>query len=119
MNFNDFLKVEYIKDENGKLLTRIKIEDYCYNIHKIVHGGVIMTLIDSACGKAASDKVKKDIVTLDGSTNFLRACKDTKYLYGHCKVKKAGRKIISVDCDVVDDLGNLIAIGRFNFYVIK
>ena len=50
--------------------------------------------------------------------NFLRASKNTKFLYAKCKTKKVGRKLINIDCDVFDDNKKLIAIGRFTFMKI-
>lgn len=120
MNFVDYLEIEYIKDKDGEILTRIPIKNYCLNINKIVHGGVIMTLIDTACGKKASEVFGEvEFVTTEGSTNFLRPAHDTDYLYAKCEIKKRGRKIVNIDCDVVDDSKKLIAIGRFSFFSLN
>lgn len=116
MNFVDYLEIEYIEDENEGLLTRIPIKEYCLNIHGIVHGGVTMTLIDTACGKKADEYFKgQSFVTVDGLTNFLRPASDSKYLYAKCTCKKAGRTMVNIDCDVFDDNRKLIAMGRFSF----
>ncbi|NVF10989.1 PaaI family thioesterase [Anaerococcus sp. AGMB00486] len=117
MNFVDYLEIEYIKDKDGEILTRIPIKNYCLNINNIVHGGVIMTLIDTACGKKASEIFGEvEIVTTEGYTNFLRPAHDTAYLYAKCNVRKKGRHIVNIDCDVFDDNCKLISIGRFSFF---
>lgn len=118
MNFVDYLEMEYVKDEDGEIITKIPIKDYCMNINGIVHGGVTMTLIDTACGKKASEYFEGKFVTSDGYVNFLRAGKNTKFLYAKCTAKKVGRKLINIDCDVIDDNKKLIAIGRFTFMKI-
>lgn len=119
MNFTDYLEIKYIEDENGEIITKIPIKDYCLNIHGIVHGGVIMTLIDTSAGKKASQYFgDKEFVTVDGYTNFLRPGKDTEYLYSKCFAKKVGKKLVNVDSDVFDDNDKLIAIGRFSFMVL-
>ncbi len=118
MNFVDYLEMEYVKDEDGEIITKIPIKDYCMNINGIVHGGVTMTLIDTACGKKASEYFEGEFVTSDGYVNFLRAGKNTKFLYAKCTAKKVGRKLINIDCDVIDDNNKLIAIGRFTFIKI-
>lgn len=118
MNFVDYLEMEYVKDEDGEIITKIPIKDYCMNINGIVHGGVTMTLIDTACGKKASEYFKGEFVTSDGYVNFLRAGKNTKFLYAKCTAKKVGRKLINIDCDVIDDNKKLITIGRFTFMKI-
>ncbi len=118
MNFVDYLEIEYEKDDDGDLITKIPIREHCLNIYKIIHGGVTMTLIDTACGKKASEYFDGEFVTSDGYVNFLRAGKNTKYLYAKCKAKKIGRKIVNIDCDVFDDDKKLIAIGRFSFMKI-
>lgn len=115
MNFVDYLEIEYIEDDDGEIISRIPIREYCLNINKIIHGGVTMTLIDTACGKKASEYFDGEFVTSDGYVNFLRAGKDTKFLYAKCMAKKIGRKVINIDCDVFDDRKKLIAIGRFTF----
>ncbi|MDU3687230.1 MAG: PaaI family thioesterase [Anaerococcus hydrogenalis] len=115
MNFVDYLEMEYVKDEDREIITKIPIKDYCMNINGIVHGGVTMTLIDTACGKKASEYFEGEFVTSDGYVNFLRAGKNTKFLYAKCTAKKVGRKLINIDCDVFDDNKKLIAIGRFTF----
>lgn len=117
MNFVDYLEIEYVEDDDGEIITRIPIKEYCLNINGIVHGGVTMTLIDTACGKKASEVFgESEFVTTEGSTHFLRPVFKTKYLYAKCKVKKSGRQIVNIDCDVVDDNEKLIAIGRFSFF---
>ncbi len=116
MNFFDYLKMEFIKDKNNDTITRVPIEDYCLNVNGVVHGGVTMSLIDNAAGRIAIEALgDSKIVTVDGQTNFLRPASDTKYLYAKCKLRKLGRQIVNVDCDVFDDDENLIAIGRFSF----
>lgn len=115
MNFVDYLKMEYVKDDDGEIITRVPIEEYCLNINKIVHGGLTMTLIDTACGKKASEYFDGEFVTSDGYVNFLRPASKTSYLFAKCKAKKIGRTIANIDCDVFDDEKNLIAIGRFTF----
>lgn len=115
MNFVDYLEIEYIEDDDGEIISRIPIREYCLNINKIIHGGVTMTLIDTACGKKASEFFDGEFVTSDGYVNFVRAGKDTKFLYAKCNAKKVGRKVINIDCDVFDDRKKLIAIGRFTF----
>ena len=115
MNFVDFLEMEYVKDNDGSIITKIPIKDYCININGIIHGGVTMTLIDTACGKKASEYFDGEFVISDGYVNFLRAGKDTEFLYASCKAKKVGRRLINIDCDVFDDRRKVIAIGRFTF----
>ncbi len=115
MNFVDFLEMEYVKDNDGSIITKIPIKDYCMNINGIIHGGVTMTLIDTACGKKASEYFDGEFVTSDGYVNFLRAGKDTEFLYAKCMAKKVGRRVINIDCDVFDDRRKMIAIGRFTF----
>ena len=115
MNFVDFLDMEYVRGDDGSIITKIPIKDYCMNINGIIHGGVTMTLIDTACGKKASEYFDGEFVTSDGYVNFLRAGKDTEFLYASCKAKKVGSRLINIDCDVFDDRRKVIAIGRFTF----
>lgn len=120
MNFVDYLEIDYVKDKNGEIITRIPIRQYYLNINNIVHGGVIMSLIDTASGKKASEFFGDSIfVTCDGFTNFLRPAYNTDYLYAKCEIKKAGKMLVNVDCDVIDDDNKLIAIGRFSFMKTK
>jgi uncharacterized protein (TIGR00369 family) len=77
----------------------------------VLHGGVIMALADSTGGTCAFLNLPSGAVgttTIESKTNFLRAVRD-----GHIEARSAplhaGRTVVVVVTDVVNDDGKLVA----------
>lgn len=91
---------------------RVKIEDDFTNTTSSVHGGFIYTLADFIAGSAAFSRGKRS-VTLNSDFQYLKAARDTEYLYAEASPVKSGRTVSVYNLDITDDRGKLVAKGTF------
>ena len=87
-----------------------------------VAGGILATLADEAMAHAVISLLEhgKHTVTTEMNIRFLRATDPDRpgMLIGTAKVIKAGRSILSVEAQVLDDTGKLLATAGGSFFVI-
>jgi uncharacterized protein (TIGR00369 family) len=89
-------------------------------IHRVVHGGVLATLADTAGGFAAflSAPVGARGVTLELKMNFLEAVEHGE-LRADARVVRQGRHFSVVDCDVTDEDRRLVGKALMTFAVLS
>ena len=78
----------------------LQTDDRHRNLSGIVHGGVVMTLIDRTVGincREASPDARMATATL--TVNFLRAVQVGDFLAVRCVLRKCGRKAIFADAE--------------------
>ncbi len=77
-----------------------------------LHGGIICTLLDSACGYAASRHLSETaiqrVVTLTLTTNYLKPGRPG-LVRAICRVTGGGAKTIFTEGEVIDQEGNQLA----------
>jgi uncharacterized protein (TIGR00369 family) len=86
-----------------------------------VHGGWVLTLVDSAAGCAAHSLLPAGfgIATIETKVNFTRPIKkDTGRVRADARVVSRGRQIISAEARVVDSTGRIMAHGTSTVMVV-
>ena len=87
-----------------------------------VHGGWVLTLIDSACGCAAHSTLAAGVgyTTLETKANFTRALKaNDGVVRTEGTVLSRGRTIITTEARVTDAAGRLVAHGTSTLLILK
>ena len=79
-----------------------------------IHGGVIAALIDVAATFAMISYLNKGVPTVDLRVDYLRPAAGSE-LVASASVRKAGRTVGTVDVEVHDEAGRMIALGRALF----
>jgi acyl-CoA thioesterase len=115
-DFDDIAGVEILKIENNEGFARVRLTEESLNAIGSVHGGLLMTLADTVSGNLISNVSGRVATTAQASLNFLNPCFDSKYIYGKAKIIKEGKNLSTVDADITDDDGKLIASARFVFF---
>ncbi|MDD7463403.1 MAG: PaaI family thioesterase [Anaerococcus sp.] len=115
-DFDDVAGVELIKIENREGYARVKITEESLNAIGSVHGGLLMTLADTVCGNLISNVSGRIATTAQANLNFLNPCLDSDYIYAKAKIIKEGKNLSTVEADITDDDGKLIASARFVFF---
>jgi uncharacterized protein (TIGR00369 family) len=89
------------------------------NRSNVPHGGVIATLIDTACGFAgcysAEPGRRRRAVTLSLSTSFLGQAEASTTLTAKARRTGGGQTVFFARCDLLDGAGHLIATGEGTF----
>jgi uncharacterized protein (TIGR00369 family) len=75
------------------------------------HGGVVAALIDIAGHAAVATIIGRMAPTIDLRIDYLRPSIG-KSLIAQAKLLKAGRTVARADIDVVNERGELLAVGR-------
>ena len=81
------------------------------------HGGVYVTLADSACGSAAYSYGYKT-VTLDSSYHYYHSARPGDVLTAEANVLHHGKTTAAFDVKVTDQNGTLMGSGTFTFYLL-
>jgi len=94
----------------GEAVVEICADDRHTNPMGTVQGGLLAALADAAMGWAYMTTLEEgeSYATLEMKINFLKPVWEGR-LSGRARVRKAGRVIGLVECDVVDDDGKLVA----------
>ena len=108
--FAEFLGIELERAERGSATLRLNVRDELRQIHGVMHGGAIASLIDTATAFAIVTLLKDEekFSTVDLMVNYLRPLREGTAT-ATARVVRAGRRLITVSADVLDDSGNLAA----------
>jgi uncharacterized protein (TIGR00369 family) len=78
------------------------------------HGGPIAAIIDTVGDYALVMTLARGLPTINFRVDYLRPAIGTA-LTTTARVRRAGRSVGVVDVDVMDDKGNVVAIGRATY----
>jgi uncharacterized protein (TIGR00369 family) len=111
--FIDHLGIERVQSGEGRALLVLKVKPAFRNSWKAAHGGVIMTLLDSAMSLAARLHLQGapgGILTIEMTAKFIRPGMGTR-LSAEGKVIGGGRSTLFCEAEVRDAAGELVAKG--------
>jgi uncharacterized protein (TIGR00369 family) len=109
---------QLVRAERGRVVFRMSVLDKHKQVHRVVHGGVLAMLADTAGGFAAflaSPKGSK-VVTIEMKINFLEAVEHGE-IEAEARVLRQGRTTSVVECDVTDSQGRLVSKALMTFSV--
>jgi uncharacterized protein (TIGR00369 family) len=113
VQFHEFMKITLTSIEPGRAVITLAPTPAVININKVVHGGIIYSLLD-VCGYMAAQPLLHDnqeIVTHEFSSSVLRPVSLTSDLQFHGMVRKMGKRLVFCDSEAVMD-GEVYALGR-------
>lgn len=116
--FQDLLGYRLSQWSAGQAVLELDVEHKHTNRAGVLHGGVLATLIDTACGFSATycpvpGRVRR-VVTLSLTTNFTGQVRHGR-LRAVAAMQAGGSRIVFCHADVFDDGGKLIATGGGTF----
>ncbi len=115
----NYFGFQLVKAERGRAVFRMPVLDLHKQIHRVVHGGVMATLADTAGGFAAFLAAPRHsrVVTIEMKINFLEAVADGE-VEADARVLRQGRTTSVVDCNVTDQDGRLVGKALMTFAVL-
>jgi uncharacterized protein (TIGR00369 family) len=115
--FNAFLALEVVTadPEKQEIVMRLKRRPEFERLAGTGqwHGGPIAAAIDIAGDYALAMLLGKPLPTINLRVDYLRPGKDTLTLVAH--IRRTGKSVGVVDVDVLNESGELVAIGRVNY----
>ena len=115
--FVQHLGMDVMHIEDGCVKIGLSVEHAYTNFYKIAHGGVLMSLADTAM-VAACLSCNKKVVTLDFNMNMIKAVPEGRTLYAMAKIIHNGARTMVASCDLFDGNDQLCATGRGTFFVM-
>lgn len=109
--FIDHLGIERVESHEGRALLALEIKPAFRNSWQAAHGGVIMTMLDSAMSLAARlhlHGTPGGILTVDLNAKFINPGMGHR-LTAEGKVIGGGRSTLFCEAEVHDEAGKLIA----------
>lgn len=117
--FRDLVGYRVEEWSEGRAVVILDVGGQHSNRGGYLHGGVLTTIIDAACGLAGCycpvPGNVRGAVTLTLNTSFLRAGQAGKTIRAVGTVRGGGRNIFTAGADVMDDAGHLLATGLGTF----
>lgn len=117
--FADLLGYELADWQEDYAEIKLEVQRKHLNRSGVVHGGVITTLIDTACGYAGNycsvpGNVRRSL-TLSLTTQFIAAAREGALLSAKGRRIGGGRSVFFADCELRDQNGTLIGKGEGTF----
>ena len=116
--FLQYLHIDVTSIEWGRVRLDMDVKHEHTNVYGIVHGGVTMTMADTAMG-AACLACNKRVVTLDWTLNFIRAIPEGLHAYALGKVIHNGEHTMICEAEVYDEHDTLCVKTQATFFVLK
>jgi len=107
---------------DGRAVFRLTPREFHYNTIGGVHGGVVATLLDSACGCAVHTKLPVGVgyTSLDLSVKFLRPVTvATGPITAEGNVVHFGRRTALAEARITDDAGKVYATATSSCLVLR
>ncbi|MGP1678926.1 MAG: PaaI family thioesterase [Burkholderiales bacterium] len=111
--FIDHLGVERVQNREGRALLALEIKPAFRNSWKAAHGGVIMTMLDSAMSLAARLHLQNapgGILTIEMNAKFISPGMGSR-LSAEGRVIGGGKSTLFCEAEVRDEAGALVAKG--------
>ena len=110
MPFLRLLDVETVNNTKDEVRLRMAWREELCTTLGVMHGGAIMSLADTAGAMCAFLNLPEGAgtTTIESKTNFLRAVRSGS-IEAICRPLHAGRTIVVVETDVMDDAGKRVA----------
>jgi 1,4-dihydroxy-2-naphthoyl-CoA hydrolase len=109
---------ELAEAEHGRVVMRMRVDARHLQVHKVVHGGVLAALADTAGGLATYMAYPRGVrvATVEMKINYLEAVEGGT-VEAEARVVRSGRHIAVVDCDVRDEKRRLVGKALMTFFV--
>lgn len=110
--------IEILNIRPGYVFARMRAKKELENIYGDLHGGCLYAFADNMAGVAAST-YGYYVTTLNGSIQYLKAGRNTEYIYCEVNVIKHGRTITVAQARITDDRKTLINTAEFTYFNLK
>jgi acyl-CoA thioesterase len=104
--------------ENGAVEILMTARAKHTNIYGVVHGGVFVSMLDTAMGYACHLKKSSNIVTLNITTSFIANCRAGAIVVITARPVHAGRRIVVAESEARTKEGELLTTAQGTFFVL-
>lgn len=112
----NFLDLQVIDIEEGKISYRTKISNKHCNIYGFVHGGTLASISDVAMGVSCITLGKR-VVTTDMGISYIKNVPEGSILTAVGKVISNGRTIMRAECEIFNEQKQLLVSSHASYFV--
>jgi len=107
-----------VRAQRGRAVFRMRVLDLHKQVHRVVHGGVVAMLADTAGGFASflAAPAGSRVATIEMKINFMEAVAGGE-IQADARVLRLGRTTSVVDCEVTERKGKMVAKALMTFSV--
>lgn len=115
------LGIEIVSIGAGDITFRCSPDGSTYNPLGTVHGGLVCTLLDSACGWAAHTLMPKgsSCPSIEIKVSYLRPVRSGETLTAHGWVIKSGARVIFTAAEAKNQDGKVVAAANSSLLVLQ
>lgn len=109
---------EVVAVERGRVVLRMRVGPRHLQVHRVVHGGVLASLADTAGGFATYTAYPNGVrvATVEMKINYLEAV-ERGTVEADGRVLRSGKHISVVDCEIRDENRRLVGQALMTFFV--
>lgn len=111
---NNYKVIDVIENKSATL--KAIISDSSMNPYKIVHGGFIFGLGDTAMGVAAAS-TGRGAVTISANINYLKKATG-KFLIANAEILKSGKTTCYLETKIFNDKNELVATMNSTYFYV-
>jgi uncharacterized protein (TIGR00369 family) len=107
-------EVESVHD--GRAVFTLEVKPHHKQIHDVVHGGILASLVDTTAAIAAYTVVPKgvELATLELKINYLEPVPGGT-IRADARVLRSGRNFVVTECEIFNESGSLAAKALLTF----
>ncbi len=112
----NFLGLEAVKIDDGKIIFKTKIIDKQCNMYGFIHGGTLASLSDIAMGMACITQGKR-VVTIDMNISYIKNAPAGSTVTAVGSVISSGRTIMRSSGEIYDENNQLLVKSQASYFV--
>lgn len=117
--YTDLQGMKWARDKRGDWWLTVRITPKLLNPNRVLHGGVLFTLADTAMGRLVTSSLHsgEECASIEVRIHHLRMV-STGILRAQAQVLHRGRRIIVLEAEVLDKQGRLISKASGTMVII-
>lgn len=113
-------QVHLLDVEIGYIKFKVTVQEEWLNPLKILHGGVMMTLMDDAMGMAVYSLHQDNrFATINMNTEFFKSSRTGDTIFISARIEKPGKQVIHAVSHIENDAGLTLAKSSSNLVVFN
>ncbi|SEQ97325.1 PaaI family thioesterase [Piscibacillus halophilus] len=113
-----FVGLEVHEASKGNVKLKLPIKNDFMNVRETVHGGVLVSIVDTTMGFTCKSLGFDEVITLQLNTNFVKSVSEGT-LYSEGKIISRTRSTAIVEGQIFDEQGELLVHCNGTFKLIK
>jgi uncharacterized protein (TIGR00369 family) len=112
------LGMEFVRAERGAATFALDVSEELTRMGGIVHGGAVVSLLDTAAAFAVHTVIEPDArtVTVDLTVHFLRPASDGR-IEAHARVLRRGRSLCILSVEARDGAAEIVATATMTYFI--